>query len=131
MCLKILLKFLSGCGDQLVEMFFQTGVRAAQSVDDALTPIYIFEPSLLRPAIGRIFRNVADVADFIAEFDEFRAQRHMRRVFDLQFFARRFRQRFIVGNFHHHFSSVRAEFFFNFGFGRLRIFHRVVQHGGD
>ena len=80
-----------------VEVLFKLWIAASATCDNFLGPIEIFQFALQRP-FGWFCRcDLAHIADFIAELDQFRARGQVRRMLNLQALAFLLGQTLVVG----------------------------------
>jgi hypothetical protein len=92
----ISLPFLRALLVGLVKNPLQPRMRTAQLIDHRLRPIEIFPPPLKGPIHRRRSGHIPKIADFVRQLDVFGPAADVGCVLDLQPFAIRFRQRFVV-----------------------------------
>jgi hypothetical protein len=119
-------RYPSSARNHLVKPRFERGIRATTSRHHTLRPGQIFQPAFVRPIRGRAVRHIQDIADLVAEFDEFRTDTCVGDVFNLHQLARFFSERLVVCYFRHECAYLCAKFAFKFVKRGLRILNRVV-----
>ena len=106
-------------------------MNPAEAINDRLCPFEVFPLAINRPVGRRRCRDVAQIADLVREFDQLCAPADMRGMLDLEALALCLGQRLVIGNFKDDIGDVLAEVLHQFLFGRVGVFDRVVQDGGD
>ena len=99
--------------------------------NDLLGPIEVFLFPLDRPIGWRRCRDVAQVANLVGQLHQFCASADVRGMLDLETLAICLGQRLVIGNFENDVGDVLAEVPHQFLFGRVGVFDRVVQGGGN